>query len=161
MYRIEEQTDAIKEVQRLLQINQTGFYDRKTQNAVLAIQAKNNIDQTGIVDYETFTAILSEFHLKKNEKICAHYLSNPKFPYSKGDMDDNVGLINQVLTIVLEDYEYEGLLPRGKYFGNDTENGTVYLRKIFSMGDSDKIDEAMMNRILVEKEAIELKKKNM
>ena len=157
MYRIDDRISAIKELQRLLDLNQTGLFDKKTRDTVLKVQEKYNLKQTGIADYFTFTLIADEFREKKNNEWNSDYLFKPKFPYAKGDMGDNVGRINEALKIVLEDYVYEGIIPRGKYFGEDTLSAAKFLRKIFNMGSSDEIDEALMTRIMREREAIEIK----
>ena len=157
MYRIDDRISAIKELQRLLNINRTGFYDQKTRDTVLGIQAKYNLEQTGIVDYITFASITDEFREKNSNKWSSDYLFNPQFPYIKGDIGDNVGKINEALRIVLEDYVYEGTIPRGTFFDENTLSAAKFLRKIFNMESSDEIDEALMTRIMRERDAIEIK----
>ena len=68
MYRIEEKIEAIKEVQRLLNLNQTGLFDKKTRDAVLNVQSKYKLAETGIVDYLTFTSIVEEYSNEKNNQ---------------------------------------------------------------------------------------------
>lgn len=157
MYRIDNTSAAIKELQRLLRINQTTIYDQATRNAVLRIQNEQGLDQTGVADYQTFTAIVEKYHDYNSQIWNSDYLFNPKFPYILGDMDDNIGRINDVLSIVLKDYSYEGLLPKGTYYGDDTQNAAEYLRKIFKMQYFDGIDAKFMNRLLIEKNAIDIK----
>ena len=157
MYQIDDRISAVKELQRLLDMNQTGFYDQKTRDTVLGVQSKYNLEQTGIVDYITFTSIADEFREKNNNKWNSDYLFNPQFPYVKGDIGDNVGRINEALRIVLEDYVYEGTVPRGTFFDENTLSAAKFLRKIFNIESSDEIDEELMTRIMREREAIEIK----
>ena len=158
MYRIDDRSGAVKELQRLLEINQTGFFDNKTKNTILEIQKKNNLEPTGVADYITFTSIADEFRENKNNKWNSDYLFNPQFPYVKGDMGDNIGRINEALRVILEDYVYEGIIPGGTFFGDNTLSSVKFLRKIFNMESSDEIDEALMTRIMREREAIEIKR---
>jgi len=159
MYRIEDTVSAIKEVQRLLDINQTGIYDNATREAVVNLQTASGLTAGGIIDYETFVIIVNEYKKKKREITDTDYLHIPSFPYTVESHDENVGKINDALRLVLREYVYDGIEPRGKYFGINTLNATNYLRSIFRMDSSDRIDEAFMNRLLFEKKAIEIKSK--
>lgn len=158
MYRIEDKVSAIEELQRLLDLTPTGLFDKNTREAVLRTQAKNSLEQTGIVDYLTFTFIVEEYRSEKNNQWNSDYLFDPRFPYIKGDMGDNVLRINEALETVLRDYSYEGTMPRGKYLGEDTIDGVRFLQKIFNMRESDMIDEALLSRVMKERESIEIKK---
>lgn len=159
MYRIEDTVSAIKEVQRLLDLNQTGIYDNATREAVVHLQTANGLTAKEIIDYETFVIIVNEYKKKKRERTDTDYLHIPSFPYTVESHDENVGKINDALRLVLREYVYDGIEPRGKYFGINTLNATNYLRSIFRMDSSDSIDEAFMNRLLFEKKAIEIKSK--
>jgi len=159
MYRIEDTVSAIKEVQRLLDINQTGIYDNATREAVVNLQTASGLTAGGIINYETFVMIVNEYKKKKREITDTDYLHIPSFPYTVESHDENVGKINDALRLVLREYVYDGIEPRGKYFGINTLNATNYLRSIFRMDSSDRIDEAFMNRLLFDKKAIEIKSK--
>ena len=159
MYDIEDRVAALKEVQRLLSVNQTGVYDNNTRDAVKIIQAAYSYDNKDEVDYTTFTYILQEYLKREAKKVKTDYLFSPKFPYTESDLDENVRLINEALKIVLKDYAYEGNYPDGKYFGVNTINAVNFLRAIFRLTPMNEIDEEFLNRLLLEKNAIELKKK--
>ncbi len=157
MYRIEDKASAIKEIQRLLKINESGFYDTVTRDKVKDTQKQNGIEQTGIVDYTTFVKIVND-HKRSSDKIWnSNYLFLPDFPYRTTNIGSNITRINDALKIVLKDYRYDGIIPAGGYFGNDTVNAIRFLRKVFMLDDSDEIDEELMNRILYEIRGIELK----
>ena len=64
MYRIENKSDAIKEIQKyLIAVSETknivpnGIYDSATKSAVENFQAIKNIAKTGTVNYETFITL--------------------------------------------------------------------------------------------------------
>lgn len=159
MYDIEDTTAAIREAQRLLGINQSGIYDQITYNAVLQIQNEEGINKTGKIDYETFTAIIDRYHKKELETQNSDYLFNPDFPYSVGDIGDNVGLINDAIRLILKEYVYEGIAPKGNYLSDFTITAANFLRDIFKMGNSGVIDSSFINRLILEKRALEIKKK--
>ena len=159
MYRIDDAVSALKEVQRLLNVNQTGIYDTSTKKAVEQIQLNYGLKRADVVNYKTFNAILSEYNKRKMRELNSNYLFNPIFPYTIGDMDDNVGLINDALRLVLADYVYEDAVPRGKYLSANTITASNFLRKIFKMDLSDQLDELFIKRLLLEKSAIETKRK--
>jgi hypothetical protein len=159
MYRIEDITSATKEIQRLLGINTTGNYDKKTRDEVLRIQTLHAIEQSGEVDYKTFTLIVDEHLSRENAIWNSDYLLAADFPYSEGDIGENVLRINEALSRVLVTYPYYGEMPRGKYFGSSTLSGVKFLQAVFGMEESEEIDEYFMNRILAELEGIEIKEK--
>ena len=159
MYRIEESDEAIKEVQRLLGILQSGRYDNSTRVAVSDVQRASSLPITGITDYKTFTRIVRKYKDKTEGIFNSDFLFSPHFPYIKGDMGGDVGRINDALAIVLKSYSYEGVSPRGKYIGEDTMNGVKFLERIFGMDERDEIDARLMNRILIELDGIKIKEK--
>lgn len=159
MYRIDDTVSALKEVQRLLNVNQTGIYDTSTKKAVEQIQLNYGLKRADVVNYKTFNAILAEYNKREMRELNSNYLFKPVFPYTIGDMDDNVGLINDALRLVLSDYVYEDAAPRGNYLNENTITASNFLRKIFKMDLSDQLDELFIKRLLLEKSAIEIKRK--
>lgn len=159
MYHIDDTISAMREVQRLLNVSQTGVYDEKTQKSVEIIRKKYNIENRNTIDYDTFNAIVKEYQINRINGLNLQYLFNPAFPYTIGDMGDNVGLINDAIRLVLSDFVYEGVVPKGKYLNQNTITAANFLRKIFKMDLSDEIDVLFVNRLLLEKSAIEIKRK--
>ena len=159
MYRIEDTVSAIKELQRLLGLHQSGNYDRNTKNAVISFQKSNGLAESGIVDYETFTWIVEKYREQKESLFKCCLLFNPTFPYTIGSMDENTGTINRTLERVLKEYFYEDTPPRGRYLNSDTFKGVNYLQKIFGIRISDEIDAYFINRLIYELDAIEIKEK--
>ena len=157
MYRIEDNISAIKELQRLLGVNESGFYDKKTDSAVNEIRKRNSLPQNKEVDYETFKTIVSEHKEKISQQWKSDYLISPSFPYVENNMGANAGRINKALAILLKEYTYEGVLPHGSYINSDTINGIHYLQRVFIMEERDAIDVELMNRIIAELIAIEIK----
>lgn len=159
MYRIDDTVAAINAVQRMLGINASGKYDGTTVAAVKRIQKIYGFEGTGVTDYATFVAIAQEYRRRKAGEWNNSYLFAPKFPYSEGDVGDNVGRINEALSVVLKSYRYEGTLPRGKYLSADAVKGAQFLMDTFGIRKNDVIDAAFMNRLLNEISGIVLKEK--
>jgi long-subunit fatty acid transport protein len=157
MYQIDDRVSAIKEIQRLLYLKQTGIYDADTKTSVSDIQSDYSIKVTGIVDYDTFNAILEEY--KKHQRTDTHYLYFPNFPYVIGDLNENVGLIHGALLPILKSYRYEASIPTGNYLGQVTLDAVNFLRKIFRMPISEEIDEKFIDRLMLERKSLELKSK--
>ena len=157
MYRIEDSISAVKELQRLLGLKPTGNYDKKTKDAVLKKQSDHSLKQTGITDYETFTSIVRDYKNSMSDIWESDFLVSPDFPYRIGSIGNDSGRINEALSKVLKEYFYEGIAPRGRYLGEDTFSGVRYLQKIFGMTESNEIDARLMNRILIELNAIKIK----
>lgn len=158
MYRIEDEISAIKNIQRLIFLNQTGAYDEKTRNSVLEIQKKQGSTPSGIVDYETFRLIVENYHKKASQKS-SEYLFGAKYPYEYGDIGENIVIINNAVSAVLKDFRYNEDHPKGAFFGHETINGIRYLRKAFCMEESDSADPAFINRLFIERNAIDIKNK--
>ena len=68
MYEIEDRGAAIAEVQRLLDLNQTRVFDKKTINSVAEHQKSQNLEVTGIVDYATFLSLVASKKSRENNK---------------------------------------------------------------------------------------------
>ena len=155
MYFIEDISAAVKSIQKMLKINQTGEYDTLTRSRVIEHQENNSINATGIVDYETFISIHAAYRyeiIKENAKTSI--LENPSFPYKLGDFDENVEKINILINDIFEDYLLESPIPTGKYFGKDTENAILRLHSIFALESTPYLDEILFDRIIKEHKRI-------
>lgn len=157
MYWIEDKSAAIKNIQRLLGVNQTGFYDTVTKDAVVKIQKSGAREKTGVIDFGTFELIVDEYNKRKRRYTKENYLFMPRFPYRMNDLGENISMIHKALKPVLLDYIYEGAFPEGAFMNIDTVNAVNFLRKIFDMPLSNEIDEEFLGRLLMEKKAIEVK----
>ena len=160
MYHIEDTVSALKEVQRLLGVNQTGAYDENTKKAVDKIQNAYGLSANSFVDYETFEAIVKDYKRKTEYTLKTDFLFDPVFPYRLYDVDDNVRSINDAIALISAEYSYEDVLPKGKIISQYSITAANFLRDIFNMKRSELIDEPLINRLILEKRAIEIKNKN-
>lgn len=159
MYRIEDKSAAIAEIQRLLSITQTSIYDKNTINSVAEHQQANNIPVTGIVDYETFTSIVNFYNSRLLGKIeSSTLIEKAFFPLNKGAYGSEIEYINILLKNILEEYRINLKSPYGKYYGYDTINAVNAAGAIFNISVIDGVSPELYNRMLIENKAIAIKK---
>ena len=148
MYYITDKVSAIKALQRLLFIEESGFYDDRTRQNVIEHQKANNLPQTGDVDYFTFISIRDK-HFQRNilENTRRDVPFESRFPYSFGMYGDDVGLINSILSINAQKYSPDTKKPSGSYYSKDTEQAVSELRHIFMLEDGITVDELFYDRL--------------
>lgn len=157
MYSLTDKNMAIKEVQRLLGLNQTGQYDAQARLSVSEHQSKNKIPITGTVDYATFESIANAYQEAADIAYARNFLIQPAFPYYFGANDSNVGYINSLIREIFTQYTLESKLPKGNFYSTDTAEAVKALRKIFMLEDGEAVDEILLARMLKERNSIKLK----
>ena len=157
MYSVENRREAIRELQRFLrtvsQINKSiphvtvdGIYGSETKNAVIEFQRLNGIAETGTVDKNTFDRIYYQ-HLEiiaNDQKVNAVFLEE-EYPLGISDRGSNVSILNAILILLNEYYEYDAL-ENDDYFSKSTEAAVIALKKIFRMEANGFADIAFVNR---------------
>ncbi len=158
MYRIEDKEAAVKQVQRLLDITVTGVFDEETRLAVISFQNRKGLNESGIVDYESFTLMKEEYLKEDMRREARRRLPfSPRFPYSFGDMGNDVTLINALLNDVMKEYTVEVLSVVGVFYSDRTENAVRELRKIFGLREGGHIDEEFFYRLTEEQKSLQNK----
>jgi hypothetical protein len=149
MYNIEDKNEAVRELQRLLGIRQTGIFDTGTKQSVIEHQRENNLEITGIADYVTFTSITESYRKRKLVKRVHEALPfTPRFPYTAGSMGDDVELINSLLRGAMEKYSINSPKPKGRYYSDYTADAVRQLRHIFILDNGTHIDEIFYDKLL-------------
>ena len=67
MYNIEDRVSAIKAIQGLIGVKETGVFNEETTAVIKNLQKNYGLKATGIVDYLTHNAIVHEFNIRKNQ----------------------------------------------------------------------------------------------
>ena len=148
MYLIDDKKSAIKEVQRLLGINESGVYDNNTRSMVKRFQTIQNIEVSGTVNYNTFTRLRNEYNKTETKnKVGAILPFYNDFPYKRGDRGPGVSILNTMLSQALEKHAVNIMKPRGEYYSYKTENAVRELRKVFLLEDNGEIDEIFYERL--------------
>ena len=149
MYLIEDKSAAIREIQRLLEINQSGNYDSRTFEAVKSHQLLKGLPATGQVDYETFKSIHESFRYKNVLKKSAGMFSFvTRFPYQIGYSGEDVALINSLLSNVIDKFGLNYIKPKGRYFSVRSASAVKRLREIFMLEDGYHVDEPFFEILL-------------
>lgn len=156
MYRIENKREYIKRIQKYLGVNQTGFTDVQTVNAIKALQKKHDVVESGVLSYKTFKWLISDY---RNRIRLSFPTVISAFPYSKGDQGKDVTTLNAAIYDVLKELKYQGHLPRGDFYNEYTERAVKALRNIFGFKDENYVDKLLYLRIVEEMNAIMLRKK--
>ena len=148
MYLISNKPEAVRQVQNFLGINESGKYDDKTKEEVIAFQITNNLEPSGTVDYETFVLLRKKHNnnmlLKKVNNIIPF---KNEFPYKRGDSGYAVEILNAMLASVIDKYELNILRPRGNYYNQRTEKAVYLLRELFLLPKSTEIDEKFYEKL--------------
>ena len=172
MYNINDKSEVIKEIKRYLyaistttrpEIGRTtidGYYDKETERIVKNYQSAIGILESGVVDYITFQSIADEYlKIKENEELRQTLLLPTGFPLSRGMASEDVRLINILISALREIYKDIPFVGNSNYFSRNTERAVRLLREIFIMRDSPEVDTELYNRMIIEVDAENRKKK--
>lgn len=160
MYRINDRTSAIKNIQSYLRaifvgeinIVPSGVYDDKTRLAVLEFQRNNGLEPNGVVDLFTFELLYSSYREKLIEDRVGKRIDLPFYP---GDYSDEMREINKMLSSLLDYYRIDHRVTENGYYSKETSEAVKNMRKIYLMKDVDLVDEMLYSRMLLEYGTIE------
>ena len=155
MYKSENKSDAIKEVQKyLITINDknskivaNGIYDFATKNAIEEFQTFMNIPVTGTVDYKTFTALYETYKRELEKKRVKQEHAQIKFPIKLGDYGTEVLKINEQMGYFLEKNEDAFYLRGGSVFSKESAKAARRIREILRLKEGSDVDEEFYHRI--------------
>lgn len=150
MYRIENKSDATKQIQKYLikitengKIVPNGTYDSATKAEVVRFQESKNIDVTGAVNYETFILLYNDYKRKVLESDVRRENSEFSFPIKLGDFGKSVFAANELMRIFLENHNDPIPLRSGYSFSRESANAVRRIREILMLKVGDYIDEEM------------------
>ena len=144
-YSVEDRTSAIKNIQRMLGVNQSGIYDMKTARAVSDVQRAYGIEEDGTVDRITFAAILG---LNKEREIKRAYGGVlGELPYGVGDYGDGVREAIGVLRYALLPYTSDAHVLQGAIYTVGVGAAVEKIREIYGLPISSAVDETLYLRM--------------
>ncbi len=172
MYNINDKSEVIKEIKRYLyaistttrpEIGRTtidGYYDKETERIIKNYQRAIGIPENGIVDYITFQNLADEYlKITKKNNTRQTLLLPTGFPLSRGMANEDIRLINIIITSLREIYKELPFVGASNYFSKNTERAIHLLREIFMMRDSGEVDSELFERMIIEIDTENRKKK--
>ena len=169
MYRIDDRTSAIREIQRYLyeihkaglvsisRVPIDGIYGEQTRNAVSEFQDTQGIERSGSVGYETYTAIYREYRQAQALAGNKEYLiSDNPFPFKRGDNSTDIEVIHLIFRELRNYYPDLPFVKRSSYFSGETESVARAAEAIFGMNESGTVTKALYDRMLRELSARKL-----
>ena len=157
MYRVQDKSSAIKEVQRYLRgleyseifVAPSGIYDENTRMAVIDFQASHGLDETGVVDILTFGFLYSEYvREREKDKIRSELSGFIRFPITPASYRRELIHINRTLAAMLEHYGMTHSLRSSNFYSEETGRAVVSMRGIYRIGDENIIDEEFYHRLV-------------
>lgn len=161
MYRIENKTEAIRQVQTFLRavaiekqniplLSVDGIYGEETADAVRAFQKSRSLSVTGRVNYETFTLLYETYEDIETEKRLSSLSPGIHFPLKKGDMGEGVYLLHLLLRDLRLYYPDLGRVPLSSVYSSDTEAAVRYLESVFSEKSDGTVSRRLYFRMVTE-----------
>ena len=172
MYRTEDKSTAIREIQRFLliigeverdmqHITVDGFYSEETRLAVKYYQEIEGLSNTGKVDILTFNSLFlrSEEILadKENER---QVNSKEKYPLRIGSYGSDVTTLNSILHDLSEFYFDLGAIAKDSFFSKETEDAIIKMQCHFKEDQNGTVTPRLMKRLKAELDALKNFKKN-
>lgn len=158
MYRIENRSEAIKDLQKNLAnleknnvyVAPSGIYDENTKEAVSDFQTRESLDVTGVADFKTQTMIYERSIEDRRRESIKKANPNINFPLSLRDTGYEIARINQILNEVLVFYGHYIIERESRIYSERTEQAVNILKEIFGYSESEGIDELFYERLMLE-----------
>lgn len=147
LYMPDDRASAVKNIQRLLKINESGIYDARTAQAVRAAQRSFGLDDNGRVDLPTFSAVLEMYRRNERTRSYTSGVDTSAFPYDVGAYGVGVREIIQLLYSALVPYSMTSSALRGAIYTVGVGDAAKKLREIYGLPIATYVDEDMYVRI--------------
>ena len=155
MYRVNDKSSAIKEVQKYLYaleeeiyVAPSGVYDEATRAAVTSFQKKYGLTQSGSADKQTFDLLFNEYtQLKKKQQVQDGIGAQIDFPLTYMSQSSSLPEINRTISRISEYYGGDPIRNQGSFFSGETLEGVRFLREIYRLDGTDEIDEIFYFRM--------------
>ena len=172
MYNIYDRSEVIREIKRYLytistntrkEIGRTtidSYYDNETAQIIKNYQRAIGIQDNGVVDYITFQNLANEYlQINKAKTNRQTLITGNGFPLTRGMANEDIRILNIIITSLREIYKELPFVGNSNYFSRNTEKAVYQLREIFMMNKSGEVDSELFDRMLIEIDAENRKKK--
>ena len=140
----DERKRVIKNIQKFLNITESGIYDEYTRNAVISFQRNSGVEASGVVNYSTFVLMRDFYREQKNKK--EHNVGSD-FALYPGEYGDGVASLISELRCILNTYEYEHPLPSGALYDYKVKLAVNHLRGVFGLRELDYVESEFYTRL--------------
>ena len=147
MYRQLDRIEAIKNIQRMLMINETGVKNEAMIEAILEIQKENALEETGLVDYQTFTIIKELYEMNRIKRFVNTLDSTAEYPYTHGDYSKKISEYAMSLNKASSMYSIDYRIRNSNYYGDELGRLVLDLRRIYNLELINYIDEMLIYRV--------------
>ena len=161
MYRINDKTEAVRQVQIYLNginnafVMPSGVYDENTRNAVIGYQRSHDLEPTGTVDRATFDSIYKDYvSAYQSKRLYGTAGSLISFPIREGDMSSEIIHLNRTLETLLRYYGITHRLRCGSFYSVETAEAVRVMRRIYLLADGDYVDEELYLRMMADHNSI-------
>lgn len=138
MYSFLDEKEKTKEIQRYLNLTQSGNRDDKLTNAVKGVQSRHNITENGEINAETFNAIYLEYRDKRDE-MRAEAMLGDSLPIRLGEWGEAMRNINLMLIKLAAHYRIQTNLVNSDYYGERSEKIIEELSEIYHLERAKKL----------------------
>ena len=154
MYLINDKTEAIKALQKMLDITPTGRIDTQSRGAIERITGRDDLSQ---VDYESFLEIKREAQRRRLTRYVANRLGvDVNRVEMRSYTRDEMRQINQLLSRAITQNRINAYLPKGTFFTKESAAAARILAAVFAMDESVGLDSRFMYRLLKNLDAYSL-----
>lgn len=162
MYRIDNYSEAVRELQRNLGLIEdsafstvpSGVYDTETELSVREFQEKAGLDATGIADYPTFEGVYERGKADGEERARREKYRGTDFPIALGDGGVAVYNLNVMLSDILSYYGLYYFNEVGSFFDGRSSAASDAAARLFGLEPSGEVNSALYERIELEYLAI-------
>ncbi len=162
MYRIENTSSAIKEIQKYLSLAvrdmhvvQNGSYDSDTRAAAESFQGEVGLPMTGRIDYATFTALFERYTAERRKGAVAEAArGHLSLPVTRDSPKKDIYSVNAKIQEILKYYGAEITDYVYSIFNDEVEESIAILCEIFSLDGRKTVDDELYARIVREYSSI-------
>ncbi len=166
MYRQTDRKSAIIEIQKYLYVLSDrkykeiprvpidGVFDAETAYAVRKFQEIKLLPTSDKVDLETFTALYEDYREVVNEFYTTDYiLGDGTLPLFETNQNEDVRALHLIINELRKSYPQIKDVGTGAYFSRRTGDAVEYLRELFGLEKSRRVDKKLYARMLLELKA--------
>ena len=155
MYFVSDKGRAVRALQRMLRVPESGRLDRRTRDKIAEITGNSESSEVG---YRDFLLIKEAYNKRKRSAVVREYMGfsvdeRSMQEYSRGELTK----INLLLSKAMQKNRLDGYPPRGGRYSKESAGAVSSLRKMLSLPEKDGVDSELLFGIIMNLRAHEIK----